>query len=165
MSASLLTGNRLCSIERSHPVHVKPIDLYFHYSLRFPSSLHQPPPPPPRPPWTTVRRQCVVYDVDQLLIRVTYTPTHLTVSPPGLINLARNACEQSYHRHPDVPQPLLSAHPPTHYTHHTHTHPHSHRHRRAGYTPVFIPSTILPSRSGGGDVARGTLLIISPLPP
>lgn len=43
----------------------------------------------------------------------TYSNT-LDSSSAGLINLARNACEQSYHSHPDVPQPVCLHTPSTH---------------------------------------------------
>lgn len=97
------------------PCRCQSIDLYLH------------PPRPPLPPFplsTLLSRPPslpslddgtrVVENVDQLSTRLTPTATHLTVPSAGLINLARNACEQSYHRHPDVPQPVCLHTPSTH---------------------------------------------------
>lgn len=95
------------------------IDLYFLLPL---SALHS---PSLRPLWMTIcQRQACAGRGLTLNALQRRTP----VSPPGLINLARNACEQSYHLHPDVPQAFcLHLLVPTT---HTHTNPHTHTHAR-----------------------------------
>lgn len=86
------------------------IDLYFLLPL---PALHS---PSLRPLWMTIcqRQACAGRGLTLNALQ-----RRTTVSPPGLINLARNACEQSYHLHPDVPQ-AFCLHPQ-----HTHTPPHT----------------------------------------
>lgn len=68
-------------------------------------------------PWMTVCQCYVVHNVDRLLIDAMYASTlnsphhHTPHTQTGLINFARNACEQSYHRHPDVPYILCQCSP------------------------------------------------------
>lgn len=125
-------------------------------------------PPPPFPLSTLLSRPPslpslddgtrVVENVDQLSTRLTPTATHLTVPSAGLINLARNACEQSYHRHPDVPQPVCLHTPSTHTQTLLSPIPYSGSAAACGRVSVDYIFFLLPSQSSKGALTLCSLI-------